>query len=87
MENREKLRVLLQHWIEHNGGHVAEFNKWRATMADEHQDRLVAALDRAAEQMDVVSETLQQALDELGGPAADHAHHHHHHHGDGHHHH
>lgn len=85
MDNKEKLRVLLQHWIEHNGGHVAEFNKWRATMADEHQDRLVAALDQATAQMDAVSDTLKHALDELGGPATGHDHHHHHH-GDGHHH-
>ena len=86
MENREKLRVLLQHWIEHNGGHVAEFNKWRATMADDHQDRLVAALDQATAQMKAVSNTLQDALDELGGPTAGHDHHHHHHRDDHHHH-
>ena len=29
MDNLEKLRILLQHWIEHNGGHVAEFAKWQ----------------------------------------------------------
>jgi len=84
MDNTEKLRVILKHWIDHNGGHVAEFDKWRQTMTEEKQDRLAAALARAMAQMDEVSATLRSALDEIGGPPdASEPHHHHH----GHHHH
>ena len=39
MENVEKLRVLLQHWIDHNKGHAEEFAKWEKCMADEEYDK------------------------------------------------
>ena len=79
MGSTDKLRVLLKHWIDHNGGHVAEFEKWRAAMAEENRKSTAEALGRAITQMDDVSATLQAALDELGG-APEAAHHHHHHH-------
>ncbi len=80
MESIEKLRVLLKHWIDHNGGHVAEFEKWRTTMAEENQKSTAKALGKAITQMDEVSATLQAALDEIGGAPATAGHHHHHHH-------
>ncbi|BDD88172.1 hypothetical protein [Desulfofustis limnaeus] len=86
MEQTEKLRILLQHWIEHNGGHVAEFLKWRTIMAEEKRQDLAGDLDNAVNQMNAVSHILRDMLDRLGGPAADgdgshhHLHHHHHHH-------
>ena len=82
MDSIEKLRVLLKHWIDHNGGHVEEFDKWRSTMADENRDSMADALNRAITQMDEVSATLQAALDEIGGApdSSDHDHHNHHHH-------
>ena len=81
MDSTEKLRVLLKHWIDHNGGHVEEFDKWRKTMADENRESMAEALNRAMTQMDEVSATLQAALDEIGGApdSSEHDHHHHHH--------
>lgn len=81
MESIEKLRVLLKHWIDHNGGHVAEFDKWRQTMTEENRDSMAEALAKAISQMEDVSATLQAALDEIGGaPGSSEEHHHHHHH-------
>lgn len=82
MEPLAKLRVLLKHWIDHNGGHVDEFAKWRKIMADEHNATTAEALQKAIEQMDAVSATLQSALDEIGAgeDSPDHHHHHGHHH-------
>lgn len=77
MESIEKLRVLLKHWIDHNGGHVAEFDKWRETMVEEDRESMAEALGMAITQMEEVSATLQAALDEIGG-APESAHHHHH---------
>ena len=90
MDNTEKLRVLLQHWIDHNGGHVAEFAKWKEIMGKEamaggKQDAIVESLGKAMQQMGKVSEILKKSLDDLGGPATGAAHHHHshdHHHHD-----
>ena len=83
MDNLEKLRILLQHWIDHNGGHVDEFKKWQTIMSAEGQDKIAAFMGEAISQMDKVSETLAVALNTCGGPAesgGEHHHHHHHHH-------
>ncbi len=84
MDSIEKLRVLLKHWIDHNGGHVNEFDKWQKIMAGEDQQAMAAALKQAMSQMDQVSATLQAALDKIGGAPESSEHHHHH---DHHHHH
>jgi hypothetical protein len=81
MDNVEKLRVLLQHWIEHNDGHVEEFEKWRATMTEDAKQSLAAHIGDAVAAMAIVNEKLTKALDEAGGPVkkegGDHHHHHH----------
>ena len=79
MENIDKLRVLLQHWIEHNGGHVSEFEKWQTIMSEDDKPSIASAIGEAITQMDKVSEILTDILTECGGPKQDHGHHHHHH--------
>ena len=98
MDNVEKLRVMLQHWIEHNKGHVEEFEKWRKMMVDEGQSSLAENITEAVKTMAIVNAQLGKALHEIGGPKpqGDQDHHHHdhehghdhdHHHGHSHHHH
>ena len=83
MENVEKLRVLLQHWIDHNKGHVDEFENWRKLMTDENQDKLAGHITEAIKLMATVNAELGKALHEVGGPkAGEEEHHHHHHHHD-----
>jgi hypothetical protein len=75
MSEVDKLRVLLPHWIAHNGEHAEEFREWagRAGAAAGH-------ILAAAELVEEANAHLEQALDSLGGPM-DHHHSHHHHHG------
>lgn len=80
MDSIEKLRVLLQHWIDHNGGHVNDFAKWQKIMTEENNDQMASALSEAMKRMDQVSEVLKNALDDIGGPSESSEHHHHHHH-------
>ncbi len=81
MDNSEKLRVILQHWIEHNAGHVAEFEKWQKTMQEDGKENTAASIGDAVLQMDKVTDILAGILAECGGPmgSADHHQHHHHH--------
>ncbi len=67
MNDREKLRVLLPHWIEHNGEHADEFRQWadRAESATE----LILAAARLVEE---ANERLEEALKTLGGPLEHH---------------
>jgi len=86
MENVEKLRVLLQHWIDHNKGHAAEFAKWEKLMSEDAQESIAKCISEAIKATDMVNDQLSKALDEAGGPAEaedgehhHHGHHHHHH--------
>jgi CHAD domain-containing protein len=63
MKEREKLRVLLPHWIKHNEEHVAEFRQWAERVAEASED-----ITAAAHQMEVVNRSLRAALEKLGGP-------------------
>lgn len=92
MDNVEKLRVMLQHWIEHNKGHVEEFEKWRKLMADEGHSSPAENITEAVKTMATLNAQLGKALHEIGGPKSqgDHGHHEHehgHHHGHPHQHH
>lgn len=61
----EKLKILLEHWIEHNREHGGEFREW----ADKAKDIGEAVVEKdmldAAEYMDKASESLLKALGEL----------------------
>jgi uncharacterized tellurite resistance protein B-like protein len=63
MNEMEKLRALIPHWIEHNEEHAGEFIRW-AEQAGE------AAVDirAAAAAMAKVNESLSAAVEKLGGP-------------------
>jgi ERCC4-type nuclease len=83
MEVIEKLRVMLPHWIEHNRGHGEEFSRWAEEIAGTDAE-LAEQLRRAVHSLEHAQEALEQALRQVGGPAAEdaaghHGHHHHHH--------
>jgi hypothetical protein len=59
----EKLRVLIPHWIEHNEEHASELQRWAGLTTEASQDILTAA-----ESMMRVNRALATALERLGGP-------------------
>lgn len=65
MSDVEKLRVLLPHWIEHNGEHAREFRRW-ADAAGPAAEPIIAA----AELVEKANACLEQALKQVGGPQA-----------------
>lgn len=70
MDEQQKLRVLIPHWIEHNQEHAEEFTRFLAAAGEAADD-----LRHAAEQMSLVNHALAHALEKLGG-ALPHEHHH-----------
>ena len=48
MDDADKLRMLLPHWIEHNGEHAEEFRAWAERVALARES-LTAAADLLAE--------------------------------------
>jgi hypothetical protein len=65
MNELEKLRVLIPHWIEHNEEHAEEFRRWAGQVEEVSQDFLVAV-----ESMMRVNQALAKALKKLGEPTS-----------------
>ena len=62
MNEKDKLRVLIPHWIEHNHEHAEEFRRW-ADQASSASPDLLAAAEAIAR----ANESLTAALEKLGG--------------------
>ncbi len=79
MNELEKLRVLLPHWIEHNNGHGTECQKWSEIARLEGKGKVADYIDEAIKAMTQVNVLLEKALSEAGGADPDKGDHHHHH--------
>lgn len=87
-DTRDRLRVILPHWIGHNGEHVEDMRRWLDAAAEAGPEA-AGKLREAMACMTQAGEALAAALALLGGslePASGHAHHHGHGHGHHHHH-
>jgi hypothetical protein len=71
MNEQDRLRVLIPHWIEHNEEHAAEFSRW-AKQAGPAEAEIMHAAGALAE----VNNHLLAALEILGGSLEAHYHHH-----------
>jgi len=65
--DKEKLRALLDYWIEHNREHKDEFVEWAEKTKDFAEVPVHGHLLEAAQQMDKANEFLLLALEELRG--------------------
>jgi len=63
MNEVDKLRVLIPHWIEHNEEHANEFRKWAQKSGD-----ISGSILAAADSIMQANEYLEVALEKLGGP-------------------
>ncbi|MFO8102417.1 MAG: hypothetical protein R6U37_09695 [Dehalococcoidia bacterium] len=61
MDEREKLKQLLEHWIEHNEEHAAEFREWAVKAKDLGEADISDQLLEAANQIERSNEILGQA--------------------------
>ena len=68
MDDMEKLRVLLRHWMEHNDEHAADFVGWAAKATLAGRDDAGQMISDAADAIRQANAALQSALEGLGGP-------------------
>jgi hypothetical protein len=61
---REKLRILLDHWIEHNSEHEKELRDW-ADKVTSSSTEVAQQLQKAAAKMAAVSDELMKAKQAL----------------------
>ena len=67
MEDQEKLRVLLVHWVKHNREHAEEFGQWARRAVELGFKEAASELEAAVQEMKVVNSRLLTASDILGG--------------------
>jgi len=68
MNDQEKVRALLPHWIEHNAEHAAEFRLWAERVRAAGQEDAAEEIELAAKELGWVNEALTSALETLGQP-------------------
>ncbi len=78
MNDLEKLRVVLPHWIEHNLGHGREFAKWGETLSSVGEEEIAWLLKKAESILRDADSVLKEALEKAGGEISGESHHHHH---------
>ena len=61
----EKIRTLLDYWIEHNNEHGQEFKEWAEKMKDADKPVVSAELLQASLEMDKATEHLLTARERL----------------------
>ena len=82
MNDLEKLRVILPHWIEHNIGHGKEFASWADTLNAAGEEEIAQLLKKAEAFLQDADIALKEAFTRAGGEMSaggDHHHTHHHH--------
>jgi len=62
MNEKDKLRILIPHWIAHNREHANEFRDWATQDAETSADILAGA-----DAIVLANESLLSALEKLGG--------------------
>ncbi len=77
MDDKERLRIVLKHLIEHNEGHAEDYARWIELAKNNRLTRVAELITEAGKQMDKASVALQKALNDLGGAPAGEKHHHH----------
>ena len=66
-EERSKLKVLLNYWVEHNQEHSQEFREWADKARAFGEVEIADELLQAAQEMDKASKLLSQSMERLEG--------------------
>ena len=66
MKDREKLQVLLEHWVEHNAAHEEEFEKWAQRARQAGLEEVCREISGAADRLQEATRCLREALSHLG---------------------
>ncbi len=61
MDQKKKLSVVIEHWIEHNESHRGEYKKWAQTAAELGLDSVKAEIEEAIEKISQANQHLANA--------------------------
>ena len=66
MNDVDKLRVLLPHWMEHNAEHAKGFRTWAGRARAAGEEDLADHIIAAAKKMEAANRNLESAIEHLG---------------------
>jgi hypothetical protein len=62
MDQKKKLSVVIEHWIEHNESHMGEYKKWAQTAGELELDLVKAEIEEAVGKLSQSNQHLEKAL-------------------------
>jgi hypothetical protein len=62
MDQKKKLSVVIEHWIEHNESHMGEYKKWAHTAGELGLDMVKTEIEGAVEKLSQSNKHLEKAL-------------------------
>ena len=62
MDQKKKLSVVMEHWIEHNESHMGEYKKWAQTAGELGLDKVKAEIEEAVGKLTQSNQHLEKAL-------------------------
>lgn len=62
MDQKKKLSVVIEHWIEHNEAHMNEYKKWADTAGELELDAVKAEIEGAMQKISQSNQHLHRAL-------------------------
>lgn len=62
MDQKKKLSVIIEHWIEHNEAHMDEYKKWADTAGELGFESVKAEIGQAMEKISQSNQHLNRAL-------------------------
>ena len=62
MDQKKKLSVVIEHWIEHNESHMGEYKKWAQTAGELGLDLVKAEIEEAAGKLSQSNQHLEKVL-------------------------
>lgn len=65
MDDKKKLSVVIDHWIEHNESHIGEYLKWAQKSGELGLDQVKSEIENAVEMLRQCNQRLQIAMKHL----------------------
>jgi hypothetical protein len=62
MDQKKKLSVVIEHWIEHNESHMEEYKKWAQTAGELGLNLVKAEIEEAVGKLSQSNQHLEKAL-------------------------
>lgn len=65
MDDREKMPIIIKHWIEHNESHIEEYRQWAEKAGEMGLNAVKAQITEAMDEIIRSNSSLEEALKEL----------------------